>query len=110
MECIRCSGATAHPVLVRSVKDIELCDACAKELTAVERQAMAPLVVAAFAQFVSDWSTSLPTEPCRHESARHFWASLTPFGDAIDTEDIKRALETLIERAPRQVQSGGRGG
>jgi hypothetical protein len=89
---------------VHSVKDVELCDACAEELTAVERQAMAPLVVAAFAQFLSDWSTTRRTEQCRHESALQFWDSLAPFGAAIDTEDVTRALQALIALAPRHVE------
>jgi hypothetical protein len=93
----------ARPVLVSAVKDIELCGDCANELTAIERKAVAPLIVAAFAQFMADWSATPPTQACGPEGARHFWASLTPFRDTIDVDDVARALETLIARAPRRA-------
>ena len=98
MECVRCSGAITEPILVRSVKDIQLCDACADTLGALERQAMAPLIVAAFAQFVSDWTTMLPSELCQSDSADRFWKDLAPFGDAVDEEDITEMLEALVAR------------
>jgi len=103
MECIRCSGALVKPISVRSVKDIELCEACADELTMLEREAMAPLVVAAFAQFMSDWATTLHTESREDESARRFWASLKPFDHAVDLDEIARALGALVIGAPRQA-------
>lgn len=96
MECIRCSGAMAEPILIRSVKDLRLCDACANELGAIERQAVAPLIVAAFAQFVSDWTTTLATEPRRDDSADRFWESLAPFDDEVDVEDIAEMLDALL--------------
>jgi hypothetical protein len=86
----------AQPTLVRSVKDLQLCDACANELGALEREAMVPLIVAAFAQFVSDWTTTLPTEPSRYESTDRFWEALAPFGDAVDVADIREMLEALV--------------
>ena len=105
MECGRCLRSMAHSVLVRSVKDLDLCDQCAREMTAIEREATAPLVVAAFAQFLNDWGTTLPTEPCRQETADYFWASLAPFADAIDLSDVSRALEALIARGSSRAMS-----
>ncbi len=61
---------------------------------------MTPLVVAAFAQCLHDWSVSLPTEQARDEAARRFWASLEPFGDAIDHVQVKGALDAILARAP----------
>jgi hypothetical protein len=95
----------AHSVLIHSVKDLELCGSCARELTAIESEAVAPLVVDAFAQFLRDWSTTLPTGPCRQETAHHFWTSLASFGDAIDLSDVTRALEALIARRPRDLEA-----
>ena len=105
MECIRCSGNLVEPISIRSVKDIELCDACAHELTLVERQATAPLVVAAFAQFMSDLATTPPAEPCQDELARHFWASLKPFEEAVDLDDIAGALGVLFASAPSRADA-----
>ena len=98
MECVRCSGAITEPILVRSVKDIQLCDACADTLGALERQAMAPLIVAAS-------RSSCPTgRRLSHRScvsptaADRFWKALAPFGDAVDEEGITEMLEALVAR------------
>ena len=98
-----------QPILVRSVKDIQLCDACSNELGAIERQAVAPLIVATFAQFLSEWTTTLPTEPRQSETAERFWEALAPFDDAVDVEDVTEMLEALVAYAPGHALVAGKG-
>jgi len=95
----------AHSVLIRSVKDLELCESCARELTSVEREVMTPLVVASLASYLHAWWRTPPHEPCRHDIARSFWTSLAPFSDAIDHSEVAGALEALIACVPRDLES-----
>ena len=105
MACVRCAGVMTQPISVRSVKDLELCAACAKTLAALEHEATAPIIVAAFAQFLSDWIATLPTEPCPHEPARQFWTSLEPFDESVDLENTAEALKALIAHAPSKTKA-----
>jgi hypothetical protein len=100
MDCTCCSGLLAHSVLVRSVKDLHLCPSCAQRLAFQERQAMIPLVVASFAQFLHDRNQTLVTEPCRDQAARRFWEELAAFGDVVETIGVVVALEELARHAP----------
>jgi hypothetical protein len=100
MDCGGCLRSLAHSVLVQSARDLDLCPSCADYLAARRREAMTPLVVAAFAQFLHDWSVTLPTERYRDEAARRFWASLEPFGEAMDHVQVKGALDVILAHAP----------
>jgi hypothetical protein len=68
-------------------------------MVTVEREAMIPLVVAAFAQFLHDRTLSVPTEPSAEAPARRFWAELVAFEPVTDTVGVLAALEELIRQA-----------
>src|SRR4051812_33669276 len=98
MECTHCLRTMAHSVLVRSVVDVDLCTGCAADL-ATRQSAATPLVVAALAQFLQEWGAA-PTAVHRRDAARRFWATVTPFADAVDLAGVACALETLATVSP----------
>jgi hypothetical protein len=99
-ECAGCLRSLAHGVLVQSARNLDLCPSCADRLAARRGEAMMPLVGAAFAQFLHDWSMTVPTDRGQGEAARRFWASLEPYGEALDHVEVKGALELILGRAP----------
>jgi hypothetical protein len=100
VECTGCLGEMSHSVLIRSVQHLDLCTSCASRLTAAEIAAMTPLVVAAFAQFLKQRSSTPSAQSCRFDAAREFWDELEPFRESLRALDLADALNELLACAP----------
>ena len=96
-------ASVADDVVVQAVHAAEVPPAGGEGFSLHEHVAMIQPVVVAFAQYLRERAEVGTTEPGSQDSARGFWAALSPYGDAVDTVRVVAALEALTEQAPHHL-------